>query len=149
MFFSAENTFNGIFIGKDGSISIDGATDDKFNYKLDAAYDFADNQLIIGNPSGSNIKFDSLIINSFFNNLSGLDFGIVLRTEKATFTINSENFDSFLSKIFQKLPLELQFNFGVGFSKKRNFFLFGSSTDELKIRRHINLGILNINSIKY
>jgi len=145
-----------LFVGTDGSVvftppsvtTLGGAFGSKLIIKRDPPEPF----LLLGQADGSRIEFDdfTLAAQTHIQMSSGsargdLDVGGTLDGGKVV--IDATGGDGFLTKIMPGTHIECDFSVTVGVSTSRGFYFSGSSTLEVRLPVHIELGPISIEAL--
>jgi hypothetical protein len=110
--------------------------------------------LILGQTGGSRVEARQLVVRA------GVGFGWNAANSRAEgalslagelrhgrFVIDLAGADGFLGKILGGARLESDFNVGFGFSSREGIFFQGSSTLEIQLPLHVNLGPVDLNRL--
>ncbi|MDO7174146.1 DUF6603 domain-containing protein [Mariniflexile sp. AS56] len=104
---------------------------------------------LIGEKDGTRFELGLISIGSVFEaTTSGLDFDVHLSIYNAKFVISGKGQDGFISKILPEKDIEIPFEFIIGYSNKRSFYIGGNAGLELTLPIQINfLDLVNISTI--
>lgn len=111
-----------------------------------------DPYLILGQPNASRVEARQFVVRigagiNWMTDHGEGTFSILGEVKKGKIFIGTEDSDGFLSSILSGIRVESDFDFGVGFSTKEGIFFTGSSTLEIRIPMHVNLGPIDLNAL--
>ena len=114
----------------------------------------AQGYLIIGDPSGSRLevrKFTAEAGGQFRPNTgkSEAEFNIGGTVSGGKLMISMENADGFIGKILGGIRLESNFDFGFAISSAEGLTFVGSSTLEIQLPLHVNLGPVELSALTF
>jgi hypothetical protein len=141
------------FVLQPGKITFDPPDATTFQGKLGATYSYL-------RPAADPLKLVSLAASSYVSveeiaasvgldvkagGKAGLELGADLKRGKVLLT--TENQDGFIAKILSGFKVEQNFDLGVGFSTDEGVHFHGSSTLEIQLASHIELGPIELSAL--
>ncbi|MDD5265639.1 MAG: hypothetical protein PHO08_00740 [Methylococcales bacterium] len=114
----------------------------------------AEGYTIIGDPGGSRLEVRKFlaVIGGHFKSSSGKsegDLNIGGAVGGGKLLISMENADGFIVEILGGVRLESNFDFGFALSSKEGLVFVGSSTLEIQLPLHVDLGPIEINTLTF
>ncbi|MEM9195816.1 MAG: DUF6603 domain-containing protein, partial [Myxococcota bacterium] len=135
-----------------GSIAIDPPGATKVTGSLDVGFRYAaDEPLTLLSLGGAEVSVEEIGVNLGFEaNPSGsVDFLFGAALRGGLVQIGAEDADGFLAKLLGSLGIKNTFDLGLGFSLDQGLFFHGSSTLEVQLASHLNLGPVEFTSLTF
>lgn len=115
-----------------------------------------DPYLILGQPGGSRLEAKQLSLKAGVGfawqpaeNRAEGSFDILGEVKKGRLVIDFSQGDGFLTKILSGVNLESDFDLGFGFSSEEGVYFVGSTTLEIQLPAHIDLGPIQIGALVF
>jgi hypothetical protein len=99
---------------------------------------------VLGSPEGTHLFLGK---SSLVGKVSADDYSLKLSTKEGRFTLSDGDGDSFINHILPSGDLKIDFNLGLGYSKKRGFFIEGGAGFLVAIPLYKKVGPVNLQTL--
>ena len=99
---------------------------------------------VLGSPDGTHLFLGK---SSLVGKMSSDDYSLKLSTKEGHFTLSGGDGDSFISQILPSGDLKIDLNLGLGYSRKRGFFIEGGAGFLVAIPLHKKAGPVNLQTL--
>lgn len=143
----------GIIIDDSGIVTIEseeGLTKVNAEILAHKAENFIDGfTYLIGEREGTRLEIGKISIGSSFEaTTAGVDFDIHFHIEEAKIVLSGKGQDGFISNILPPEDVAIPFDFKIGYSNEKSFYLGGNAGLDLILPVHINFfGLLTVSEI--
>jgi hypothetical protein len=104
--------------------------------------------VLLGRPDTAHIQVGDFRVALFLESSgSSYDLGLELGVQRASIVIRTDDGDGFLRKILPSDPIELTFDFGIGYSSRRSIYLSGGAGFEYSFQINKALGPIQIDTV--
>ena len=146
-----------IVIHPKGNIDFDSSTAVTGDYGLRFTAGKADNSpfIIFGDAEGSRLEMAKFIVsasaglNFDLGNSASAAFKVLGEIKGGKLKIDMSQGDGFLAQILSGIKIDSDFDLGFGFDSEDGLFFNGSSTLEIQLPTHIDLGPIEIDALNF